>query len=400
MSDQPEHTDPIDRLFKKKAEDHEIPFREEDWNRMEQQLDSAMPAGSADSTFRWLAAAALLLAAMLGYFTYDNHQRLQELDQQVTQLPHMMPEQPVFTPPSTAGEETDEGLQQADPEETAADRTVPIENLTPVPAPPETEPVSREVTVAFLHSSEVAARQTLPATHLTKQPRPGPPSEPVAAASTPARTDPFTIADDDLSTERSRFSLTLAATPDLSTVGSVSNFYDPGYKLGALIEYRVSHFLSLSAGVLQSFVRYTAQSGQYNPDIYWSGGVSPDELTAECLLFDIPVTAKVNLLQGNRSRFFATAGLSSYIMQREEYEFRYADSAEGSPEGRPEGWNGNTGTVHLFSNASFSAGYEFDLNRNLSLRAEPFIRVPIREVGWGNVKLYSVGTFVSVNLKL
>jgi hypothetical protein len=125
--------------------------------------------------------------------------------------------------------------------------------------------------------------------------------------------------------QQSRFSLTLAGTPDLSTVGSMSNFYDPGYKLGALIEYRVSHFLSLSAGVLQSFVRYTAQSGQYNPETYWPGGVSPDELTAECLLFDIPITAKVNLLQGNRSRFFATAGLSSYIMQREEYEFRYSN---------------------------------------------------------------------------
>jgi hypothetical protein len=32
---------------------------------------------------------------------------------------------------------------------------------------------------------------------------------------------------------------------------------------------------------------------------------------------------------------------------------------------------------------------------HLSLSAEPFIRVPIREVGWGNVKLYSVGSFVS-----
>jgi hypothetical protein len=120
MSDQSEHIDPIDRLFKKKAEEHEIPFREEDWNRMEQQLNSAMPAGSADTTFRWLAAAALLLAAMLGYFTYDNHQRLQELDRQVTQLPPLIPEQPVFTPPSTAGEGADEGLQLADPEDTTA----------------------------------------------------------------------------------------------------------------------------------------------------------------------------------------------------------------------------------------------------------------------------------------
>jgi hypothetical protein len=398
MSDQSEHIDPIDRLFKKKAEEHEIPFREEDWNRMEQQLNSAMPAGSADTTFRWLAAAALLLAAMLGYFTYDNHQRLQELDRQVTQLPPLIPEQPVFTPPSTAGEGADEGLQLADPEETTAERTVPIENLTTVSAPPVTEPISREVTAAFTHSSEVAARQAMPSSRLAEQPRPVLPSEPVAASRTPVRADPFTAPDDELTPEQSRFSLTLAATPDLSTVGSVSNFYDPGYKLGALIEYRVSHFLSLSAGVLQSFVRYTAQSGQYNPETYWPGGVSPDELTAECLLFDIPITAKVNLLQGNRSRFFATAGLSSYIMQREEYEFRYSNPEPAA--GQPASWSGNTGTVHLFSNAAFSAGYEFDLNRNLSLRAEPFIRVPIREVGWGNVKLYSVGSFVSVNLKL
>jgi hypothetical protein len=45
-------------------------------------------------------------------------------------------------------------------------------------------------------------------------------------------------------------------------------------------------------------------------------------------------------------------------------------------------------------------GYEFDLDRNISLRAEPFLRIPLREVGHANVNLYSVGSLVSINYNL
>ncbi|MEX2601523.1 MAG: hypothetical protein WD355_07750, partial [Balneolaceae bacterium] len=112
-------------------------------------------------------------------------------------------------------------------------------------------------------------------------------------------------------------------------------------------------------------------------------------------LLDIPLTAKVDLIQSRQSRFYATAGLSTYIMLNEEYRFRYEDGMTG-----PDSWQDRTGTGHWMSNAGFSIGYEYDLMPDWSIRVEPFIKVPLSEVGWGQVKLYSMGSFVSLNYRL
>lgn len=193
-----------------------------------------------------------------------------------------------------------------------------------------------------------------------------------------------------------RFSVGFLMAPDFSTAGSFSDFYSPGYKFGAYVEYHFTRNLGISAGIIHSTVRYTAQGGEYRPpEGYWTNGIIPAETLAECMLLDIPITLKYNFFHFDRSRFYATAGVSSYVMLSEEYEFDYY----GNESGLAQSWSGKTGTRHWASNAAFSIGFEYDINSTLSLRAEPFIRVPLKEVGWGNVRLYSLGSFISLNYK-
>ncbi|MEX2603442.1 MAG: hypothetical protein WD361_04530, partial [Gracilimonas sp.] len=80
----------------------------------------------------------------------------------------------------------------------------------------------------------------------------------------------------------------------------------------------------------------------------------------------------------------------------EDYRFEYDYSKPGQTESLSE----NSGKAHLLSNAGFSVGYELDIHQSWNLRVEPFIKIPLQEVGWGNVKLYSVGSFISINYKL
>ncbi len=83
-------------------------------------------------------------------------------------------------------------------------------------------------------------------------------------------------------------------------------------------------------------------------------------------------------------------------MLNEDYQFKYNSYASG----QQQSWQERTGTRQWMSNAVFSLGYEMDLRKNISLRVEPFIKVPMREVGWGKVKLYSMGSFISVNYNI
>jgi hypothetical protein len=196
--------------------------------------------------------------------------------------------------------------------------------------------------------------------------------------------------------ERSGFEFGLIVSPDISTIGGISNFYEPGYKLGVTAGYRINDRFTVSGGLIHSSVKYSSGSQYYDPPAYWNPGGTPSGIIAQCFILDIPLTVKYDVMQFENSRFFATGGLSSYVMLSEDYRFDY----NGYSQGQVTTKNERSGKAHLFSNAGFSIGYEYDLHQNWSLKAEPFIKVPLKEVGWGNVKLYTLGTFVSVSYKL
>src|SRR5699024_7869894 len=175
----------------------------------------------------------------------------------------------------------------------------------------------------------------------------------------------------------------------------LSNFYTPGHKLGATVEYSFSRNFAISVGVIYSNVQYKAPGSKYDALYgFWTNGIVPQSTTGECALIDIPIQLKYNFWHFDRSRFYATAGFSSYIMLNEAYYFDYARQNET---GLVQSWEERTGTRHWMSNASFSIGYEFDIKPTLSLRVAPFLRLPLRDIGWAHVRLYSVGSMVSLN---
>lgn len=399
MSGKHQHDDSLERLFQKKAEEYDISYRDEDWHKLERRLD----ARDAQLLYRrrliGVAAAAMLIIGFLGYFTYDNHTRLNNLTEQIHEG-QVADEQPSIIDP------TPEPVDR-----TAVDRVLPglperdllaiTEDLPRLPlavAEEEQDEFADEITA-------VRIRQ-LPATAVSS-----PDLSPVVpkrvdikpeAETDEQMTGPPLLASEevelpDRQQKVSRFSLGLVGAPDLTTVGSVSNLHTPGYKFGLTAEYQLSSRLAISTGIVHSTVRYSDRSEQYQPPGYLSGGVAPNEITGECIILDVPITLKLDVLTYDNSRIFATAGVSSYIMLNEEYNFNYENQYN---EERIESWSDRTGTRHWLSNAGFSVGYEYDVHPSWSVRAEPFIRIPMQEVGWANVRLFSMGSFVSINYRL
>ncbi|TVR32091.1 MAG: hypothetical protein EA390_05585 [Balneolaceae bacterium] len=413
MADSKNHNDSLERLFRKKAEDYDISYREEDWNKLEPALDLRDAQLSYKRRVRLIAAASFLIISLLGYFTYENHNRLNQISEHLTDEPAADPKPPEIGEfPSTdshseestdiiedpiADTQTDriesDDVAPVDPYQLEAASLAHIDEITETHDVERFDIVNRDLD-AFIDLN-IDRESTFFASAIERFAHQ---SEgiysPVSKSQTATPSQDFESRKVDRSS--SRFSFGLVTAPDLSTVNSVSNFSNPGYKFGLTVEYSLSSNFSVSTGILQTMVRYSAQSNQYNPSVYWPGGITPNEMIGECLLFDIPITLKYNFLTFNRSRFFATAGVSSYIMQNEEYYFSYNEEIPG----QIESWSGQTGTSHWMSNAGFSIGYEFDIHSNWSLRVEPFMKVPLKEVGWGGVKLYSVGSFVSLNFRL
>lgn len=407
----------LEELFKRKAGEYDIPFNEEDWNTLERRLDERVRQRTASNRRKWLAAAAIFLLSLIGYFTYRNTIQINRLTQQLTDdsVPRVTPSIPsgefpgndLLTSPSVSGDNPEAGVA-ANPD--PSDET---EDPVTITAAITDDAINRANGEALFSGS---AGRELMVTEITCDECtfssvvsiPVPDIPKYVETSQDAITEEehadgygysIPIEAGDLITAQQtppRASLGLAFSPDLSTAGTISRFQKPGYKIGLTAEFNLNEKFSLVTGIIQSEVYYRAGTEHYNPPVdFYSGGVMPSETFADCIILDLPIAVKYNFVDLGQSRFFATAGITSYIMLSEEYRFDYYINDPGYE----TEWNGKTGKAYWFSNAGLSIGYELDVHPDWSIRAEPFLKVPVREVGWGQVKLYSLGTFVSLNYR-
>lgn len=183
-----------------------------------------------------------------------------------------------------------------------------------------------------------------------------------------------------------KWALALSAGPDWSSVhGSGSK---PGVDAGITLQYNISKKWSVESGLLLASKIYDARPGDYHAPSSYSDLV---QIEARCLVYDLPLNIRYNILQQKQHTFFVSSGLSSFWMQHEGYTFYYKQS------GNIETWQRDiyNQNKHFLSIANFSAGYEHKWNR-LSMQAAPYLKLPLSGIGYGKVKLASKGVLISV----
>ncbi len=183
-------------------------------------------------------------------------------------------------------------------------------------------------------------------------------------------------------------------SPDLSTVG-LKDFSKPGTSVSLLVEYSVLPRLYLQSGAVWSRKDYYAPAEAYQlPKHGYYPPLALSGIDGVCKVLEVPLNVRYDIALGERSRWFATGGFSSYHMNSEKYKYYYIDPNDPNAQTK-RGWNGETGWYWL-SHANISAGYEYRISRKLSLLAEPSIRMPLKRVGYGKVNLITTGLWLSV----
>ncbi|PLK42645.1 hypothetical protein [Emticicia sp. TH156] len=195
---------------------------------------------------------------------------------------------------------------------------------------------------------------------------------------------------------RRGLNIRLALSPDLSFVAS-NHIGKIGTNWAALLEYRFNQRLSVQTGVIRSMKRYHAYPYQYEWASYLSLQSPLKDIDATCKMLDVPINLRYDITTQPNSRWFASAGFTSYIMLNETYKYNYENPAD--PNIKRRGWQGETGT-YPFSVLNLSAGYEHRLFRGLTIQAEPIFKAPLGKVGYGKVRLATAGIFFSVKYPL
>ena len=156
-------------------------------------------------------------------------------------------------------------------------------------------------------------------------------------------------------------------------------------KYGAGIGFQLNKKLSLQTGFYAVRKKYIAGPADYKTKTgTYLGTVKLIKVDASCLVYEIPLSVRYNILEKKTFLFYATSGISSFIMKKEDYDYHYLSNNMYYQ----STWS-YTGNKNFLSILTLSAGIEKKISPTFSIIAEPSISVPLAGVGDGKVKLYS-----------
>lgn len=187
-------------------------------------------------------------------------------------------------------------------------------------------------------------------------------------------------------------SFNFSVGPDVSKVGS-SALGKVNLVYGAGIAYTKNRF-TLRTGVYGVRKIYRA-----SPDEYQQNYIPPytklESVDANCFVIEVPVKLSYNFGLKQSSNWFAGAGLSSYFMKSEKYDYIYKTNYGGVYPMHYEVKNKNK---HYFSVLNLSAGYTRRVGKSVSVTAEPYVGIAMQGVGIGKVNLNSGGVLFTVGV--
>ena len=199
---------------------------------------------------------------------------------------------------------------------------------------------------------------------------------------------------------RDRLQVGISLAPDLTTVEELSEFDRAGLDVGVQLEYFITPRLSITTGaILTRKIYRTTDLTEYQvPEGFWTNGVWPEQINANCKVVDIPINVRYRAIEGPRTSFFISAGVSSYLMLTEVYEYNYGyANQDPSNRSRSEFENENQ---HYLGVYNLSFGLARRVGKNISIEVEPYLKNSMGRVGWGRTQLKSTGALFHLKYHL
>ncbi|SEK81470.1 hypothetical protein SAMN04488505_101938 [Chitinophaga rupis] len=160
---------------------------------------------------------------------------------------------------------------------------------------------------------------------------------------------------------------------------------------GILVNYHINNRWSFTTGAVYSDKPYGGTRKDYGVIKTWSYPMNTvKRIDANCKVLDVPININYTFMDRPKYTLTATVGLSSYFMLKEEYTYKRDYMTD---------WNKSLSNEnqHYLSVLNLAFTYQLPLNSHMSLGIQPFVKVPLGDIGYGQVKLYSTGVAVQLN---
>lgn len=188
----------------------------------------------------------------------------------------------------------------------------------------------------------------------------------------------------------------LIFSPDLTTV-KFQRTSNVGYNVGLLAGYRFGKKLAVETGVLYERKFYYSTGEYFNTTkTPWPADMDLINVDGWCNMYEIPVNVRFTFATGEKSSWYANAGMSSYIMKKQKYDYSYKYYGQYGE----RNWTYRKTTADWFSIIHLGVGYERPVGVLGTLRVEPYVKIPSRGIGIGDLPVTSVGMNIGLTRPL
>jgi hypothetical protein len=193
----------------------------------------------------------------------------------------------------------------------------------------------------------------------------------------------------------------LSAAPDFSTV-RFQKMTGVGTTFGLLLGYSFNARWAVESGLYVDRKRYYTSGEYFNTkNVRLPAYASLLSVDGTCYMWEIPVNVRYNFTinPNAKTKWFGTAGLSTYLMSREKYTYEYEYGSPGWGTGDSL-WNIHKPSQYWFMIVNLGAGFEQRIGKAGNLRLEPYIRVPLAGIGTGRLSVLSAGVNIGFTRQL
>jgi len=246
---------------------------------------------------------------------------------------------------------------------------------------PLTEPVTEKTALTTTDQSQKAATEQTQNNTAEKTTTP-------ATITEPAKTEePAPAPVVKVNSTRKGFSYAFVAGVDKSTV-KFRYGNDPGINLGMMAGYHFNNRWSVHTGLIYTQKNYKVAGKDFTaPKGTWVSYLNLENVTGYCRMWEVPLQVRYTMGKNDKKTSFFSAGLSSYFMTKESYDYFYYYNNQ--PVTRNSTLDSDD--KHILSIAHFSVGFENRISKKWALQVEPYAKIPLGGVGYGSIRLSSFG---------
>lgn len=377
----------FDQVFKKRMTETYPEFEEESWLKMEKKLRKR------DRLVFYRNASIILLFLSFGLGFYFINSKHPEKDQTRIVKKDNQPQSEI----EKSVPKTQEPIQPT--VQVANNNTPKTENFFAHPIVKQNGIKPNTSSVESVDSSKNTIVPALKTTELIAAIPQNEPEKTIenAVAKPPGSNPIVTTAIDEKPVKAARIkhkipiSLAISAGPDFNSTAALLGGKTSA-AVGVTVGVGLSKRLGVQTGLIYGSKNYSASGYDYTFNNPNTQSIIAS-IEAFCKVLEIPLKATYNLTENQNRSIEINAGLSSYIMLKENYVFKYQPSL-GRKDRTNEVINANQ---HFFSVLELSATYNIKLkSKKFALGFEPYVKIPLGGIGEGNVPLKSSG----VSLKL